>query len=116
LRLNNKPQAITFFQTAVTDAEPKSVLAQIAKEDLELAQADKGRLIVAGAAGGELQVLVKQDDTVVTTLQTAGETHVDLPAGSYQLSFETGPGDAPPCQQDVNLLVGGRQRIQVPKR
>jgi hypothetical protein len=102
-----------FFQTAAKDAEPDSAVARFAQEDRELSQAGHGRLVVAPRTASPIKVVVRQKNRVIDTRKVAEETHLDLPAGTYELLPADAPG-ASPWSHRLTLLIGGHKRVELP--
>ncbi len=94
VRLSKHVEAKQFFETARKDAAPDSVLAQLAKQDLELLQQDRTRLLIESDVLDPV-VTVKRGTETVTTLELRSQQkgEVLLPAGEYDLEV-SGPQQA----------------------
>jgi eukaryotic-like serine/threonine-protein kinase len=113
LRLNNKEQAIEFLRTAAEGAETDSSLARFAQEDLELVEADKGRLTIVNRFSEPVQAVVKHNGEVVATLDVDGQAVTDLPAEGYQISLSAERDDLRLSTQNVRITPGGRKEVVI---
>ncbi len=91
LRMTQPAQAVTFFNTAIEDAEPDSVLAVLARTDLDLFNRSQGRLEISGDLIQPTRVRVMQGKKEMDLLEIspAETTTLNLPTGSFTLEIAT---------------------------
>ncbi len=94
LRLGKPAEAKQFFETARKDAPLDSVLAKIVKQDLELLQQDRARLLVTSNVRDAVVTVRRGTETVATLeLRSQPTSEVLLPIGNYELEV-SGPQQA----------------------
>lgn len=86
LRLSKPTEAKMFFETALRDAPKDSVLARVAKQDLELLQQDRVRMLVESDVPGVIVNVRRGAESIATVdLRTTLKSEISLPSGVYEL-------------------------------
>ncbi|MFV2065419.1 MAG: tetratricopeptide repeat protein [Pirellulales bacterium] len=117
LQMKKPDDAATFLRTGLEDAPEDSALARLAQTDLDLLEANQGRLLVENDFLESLRLSVKLDDKEVATLdidtdQTADQT-LDLPVGNYDLQLVDPPDDVSLSANRIDVTPAGRHSLRV---
>lgn len=91
MRLSKPVEAKQFFDIAVKDAPADSLLARLAKQDLELLRQERAKLVVESEVPGAVVVVRRGTETVATIdLRTTSTSDVLLPIGQYEVEISGG--------------------------
>lgn len=114
LRRGDKTAAAEFFRQSLADANDKPQLAELARVDLELLEANEGMVAIRSQAPNVVNLSIRQDGKLISTLAVPGSSATQrLPAGNYQLSLEDESQALSISPTNVTIAAGQRHPIAI---
>jgi WD40 repeat protein len=113
LALGDRAQAAKFFETAIKEAPPGSLLARLAAEDKQLVDGGKARLILTSSLPEKVRLRVRQNGAEVAAVDIEQAAIVDVPAGELVLELAEPRDDCRLIYTTLRLAPGNRRDIEV---
>lgn len=111
LRLKKPEQAASLFDTAQQDAPGDSSTRQLAVTARQLLESGQGRLYVQSQHREPVTVIVTSKGDEKGRIELSARTHLDLPAGSYQLRLAEPSDELRLVPDKVDLTPAGSRVV-----
>ncbi len=115
-RLNDREQAVKFFEEAKQYGPEKSPLVQLAQADLELATELQGELTITNELGNSVVVILQREGLPDEELDVAQSVIERIPAGSLKLRLKDPTNDWQISPAEIQLPVLGRRGVLIHKK
>ncbi|NQT11786.1 MAG: PD40 domain-containing protein, partial [Planctomycetes bacterium] len=113
VRLGKPADAERFFELAVADAAEESMLAELARADLEMLRADRGLLLVTSDYPDAVRVIARQDGDAVAEIDVDSSETIDLVSGAYEFALAESPSDRYLSKDRIEVSPAGRYRLKI---